>query len=30
MQSLGGEVRIESEPGRGTDVSLCFRPARTA
>ncbi|HSH88926.1 MAG TPA: HAMP domain-containing sensor histidine kinase, partial [Ramlibacter sp.] len=30
MQSLGGEVRIESEPGRGTDVSLWFRAARTA
>ena len=26
MQSLGGEVKIESDLGRGADVSLCFRP----
>jgi two-component system response regulator PhcR len=27
MQSIGGEIRITSEPGKGTTVALCFRPS---
>lgn len=28
MQSIGGEIKISSEVGQGTDVLLCFRAAR--
>jgi two-component system, response regulator PhcR len=30
MQSMGGEIRLASELGRGTEVSLYFRPRPTA
>ncbi|MDB5875404.1 MAG: putative histidine kinase, atypical hybrid, partial [Ramlibacter sp.] len=30
MQSIGGDIRITSELGRGTAVSLCFRPLPAA
>jgi two-component system response regulator PhcR len=30
MQSMGGEIRVASELGRGTEVSLYFRPRPAA